>query len=35
VHDSACVRRLERLGDLSRNRQRLVDRHRAFVDAVG
>ena len=35
MDDSLFVRGLERLGDLLRNRQRLVDRDRTLSDAVG
>ncbi len=34
VNDALLVRRLERLGDLPRNRQRLVERKRPLHDAV-
>ena len=35
MDDALLVRRLERLGDLPRDRQRLVERDRAARDAIG
>ena len=35
MDDANLVRRLERLGNLARERQRLVDGNRAFRDALG
>ena len=35
MDDADLVRRLERLGNLARERQRLVDRNRTFRDALG
>ena len=35
VNDALLVRRFERLGDLLRDRQRLVDRNRPLCDSIG
>ena len=35
MDDALLVRRFERLGDLPRDRQRLVERNRALRDAIG
>ena len=35
MDDAVLVRRLERLGDLARDRQRFVERNRAVRDAIG
>ena len=35
MNHAVLVRGFERLGDLSRDRQRFVDRHRPLSDAIG
>ena len=35
MNDALLVRGFERLGNLLRNRQRLIERHRAVRDAIG